>query len=159
MKMKLQGAFWALFVLLALSCSKETDDLTDIPVYGRVAEVESELFNLVNDHRISLGQTALPFSAVAYDYASQHTDYMIATGSLSHDNFNARASAIAAEVEVRAVSENVAKDYISAYKALEGWLASESHRSTMEGEFTHTAISVKKDESGTLYFTQLFYLE
>ena len=159
MKMKLQRVVLALFVLLAISCSRESEDPSEVPVYSKAIEVESELFKLVNDHRVSLGQTTLSFSQVAYDYASRHTDYMIATGSLSHDNFSSRASGIAAEVQARAVSENVARDYSNALKALEGWLSSESHRQTMEGEFTHSAISVKKDEDGTLYFTQLFYLE
>lgn len=149
----------ALIVLLAVSCSKESEQLSAAPVSAVAPEVESELFTLVNDHRAAQGRPPLAFSQVAYGYASQHTDYMIASGSISHDNFSARASGIAAEVQVRAVSENVAKDYASALKALEGWLSSESHRKTMEGEFSHTAVSVKRNASGTLYFTQLFYLE
>jgi uncharacterized protein YkwD len=159
MKMNLRHACMALFVIVAVSCSKESEERPVAFVAGNATEVESELFNLVNDHRVSLGQTPLSFSQIAYDYANQHTEYMISTGSLSHDNFTARASGIAAEVKARAVSENVARDYTSALKALEGWLASESHRKTMEGEFSHTAISVKQDASGMLYFTQLFYLE
>ena len=32
-----------------------------------------------------------------------------------------------------------------------------AYKKTMEGDFTHTGISVKKDEQGNYYFTQLFY--
>ena len=159
MKMKLQQAALELFIVLAVSCSKESEEPSVAPVSFSATEVESELFQLVNDHRASMGYAPLSYSQVAYDYASQHTEYMIATGTLSHDNFSARASGIAEEVQVRAVSENVARDYSSALTALEGWLNSESHRKTMEGEFSHSAVSVKKDSEGTLYFTQLFYLE
>lgn len=149
----------ALFVIVAVSCSKESEEQPVTIIAVNATEVESELFNLVNDHRVALGQSPLSFSQVAYDYANQHTDYMISTGSLSHDNFTARASGIAAEVQARAVSENVGRDYATALKALEGWLSSEPHRKTLEGEFSHSAISVKQDARGTLYFTQLFYLE
>ena len=82
---------------------------------------------------------------------------MISKGSISHDNFSARASNIASEVGAEYVAENVAKDYDTAVTAFENWLASSSHKKTMEGEFTHTAVSVKKDADGNFYFTQLFF--
>jgi len=148
-----------LFIGLALSCSKEQAETAVIPVAENVPSVESELLSLVNTHRASLGYSPLSFSQVAYDFANEHTDYMVSKGTISHYNFSARASSIAKAVDAQAVAENLAKDYPSAEKALEGWLASDSHKKTMEGEFSHTAISVKRDTDGTLYFTQLFYLE
>ena len=159
MKMKVQQALVVLFVSLAFSCSKEPADPAVIPVAENVPSVESELLELVNSHRTSLGYSPLSFSQLAYEYANEHTDYMVSTGTISHYNFSARASSIAKAADAQAVAENLAKDYPSAEKALEGWLASDSHRKTMEGEFSHTAISVKKDPNGTLYFTQLFYLK
>jgi uncharacterized protein YkwD len=104
-----------------------------------------------------MGYGALSFSTVAYEYANAHTDYMIAKGSLSHDNFDARASNIAAEANASEVTENVAKDYQNAVEAFNNWLESSSHRKAIEGNYTHTAVSVKKDPSGNFYFTQLFY--
>lgn len=159
MKMKMQRAFLAMLIVFGMACTKDSGTTDPIPVARNVTAVESQLLELVNQHRNSLGMSPLYFSQVAYSYASDHTDYMIATGSINHDNFNSRASGIAAEVNARAVSENVAKDYESAEKALQGWLASESHRKTMEGDFSHTAISVKENAEGTLFYTQLFYLE
>ena len=159
MKMKLQHALLALSLVLVFSCSKESDESTTFPVAQNVAALESELLDLVNAHRESLGQSALEFSDVAYEYANSHTDYMIAKGSLNHDNFSARASGIYSKVAAKAVSENVARNHDTASKAMDGWLQSESHRKTMEGNFTHTAVSIKKDPQGNLYFTQLFYLE
>lgn len=149
----------AMLIVFGMACTKESATTDPVPVARNVTVVEQQLLELVNQHRNSLGQPPLSFSQVAYSYASDHTDYMIATGSINHDNFNARASGIAAEVNARAVSENVAKDYESAEKALQGWLQSEAHRKTMEGDFSHTAISVKENAEGTLFYTQLFYLE
>lgn len=159
MKMKMQQALMVLFIGLALSCSKDTAEPTGIPVAENVPSLESELLELVNTHRTSLGADPLSFSQLAYEYANQHTDYMVSTGTISHANFSARASSLAKAVNAQAVAENLAKDYTSAEQALEGWLASDSHRKTMEGDFSHTAISVKRDSNGTLFYTQLFYLE
>jgi uncharacterized protein YkwD len=157
MKMRLPIAVLVLFVLLAGSCSTESIQNTTIPSSENAVLVEQALLDIVNDHRISLGYSSLLFSEVAYEYANTHTDYMIAKGSLSHDNFSSRASKISSEVDAEYVAENVAKDYPDAATALENWLQSPNHRKTIEGEFTHTAVSVKKDASGKLYFTQLFY--
>lgn len=161
MNISARWALWALVASLALSiaCTKEPVDPVDIPVWRNMKAVESELFQKVNEYRLSQGHTPLNFSAVAYDYANQHTDYMIASGEINHDGFSARASEISALVNARSVAENVAKDYPNAQKAFMGWFESESHRKTMEGEFTHTAVSVKLAPNGKLYFTQLFYLE
>jgi len=157
MKMNLKYAFLACFVLVLASCSKETYTVAEIPEAQNDVVLEQELLGIVNEHRTALGYTALEYSTVAYEYANKHNDYMIAKGGISHDNFSARASNIASEVNAEFVAENVAKDYTSAAEAFQGWLESSSHKKTMEGEFTHTAVSVKKDANGTFYYTQLFF--
>ena len=139
------------------SCSKETYYSVEIPKAENDAALEQTLLGIVNDHRTALGYTSLEYSTVAHEYANLHNDYMIAKGGISHDNFSARASNIASEVNAEFVAENVAKDYTSAAEAFQGWLQSSSHKKTMEGEFTHTAVSVKKDANGTFYYTQLFF--
>ena len=157
MKTKVHYFIMLLFTFVVVSCSTEPIASAIGPVAENAVEVEQELLGIVNDHRISLGYTDLDYSAVAYEYANKHTDYMIAKGSINHDNFSARASDISQAVNASFVSENVAKDYDSAVEAFQNWLASSDHRKTMEGEFTHTAVSVKRNSGGKLYFTQLFY--
>ena len=98
MKMRLPIAISVLFVLLAGSCSPESIENTDMPSSENAVLVEQALLDIVNDHRTSLGYSSLLFSTVAYEYANTHTDYMIAKGSLSHDNFSARASSISSPV-------------------------------------------------------------
>jgi len=157
MKMRLHYAILVSFVLMASSCTKESIVNTEVPIAENAVEVEHALLDIVNDHRAALGFSALEFSAVAYDYANSHTDYMIAKGSISHDNFSARASNISQEVNAEYVAENVAKDYPTAEQAFQNWMASPNHRKTMEGDFSHTAVSVKMDPNGNYYYTQLFY--
>ena len=155
--MRMLYAFLVLFVCTLGSCSKESADNTNIIEAKNAIGVENELLDVVNDHRVSLGYNVLEFSAVAYEYANDHNNYMISKGSLNHDNFSARASNIATAVEAEQVAENIAKDYNSAAEAFNGWYNSSSHKKTMEGDFTHTAVSVKKNASGDYYFTQLFF--
>ncbi|MGB5500172.1 MAG: CAP domain-containing protein [Maribacter sp.] len=157
MKMRMRNAFLFLFVCILGSCSKESLDIANIVEAKNAPEVENELLNTVNSHRVALGYSSLNFSAVAYEYANKHTDYMISKGGLSHDNFSSRAANIALEVEAELVAENVAKDHPTAAEAFNGWLNSSDHKKTMEGDFTHTAVSVKKSASGNYYYTQLFF--
>lgn len=158
MKMSVQKAFLVLFVVVVSSCSKETtEEDTAIIETENVQIIETELLDIVNEHRASLGETVLIHSDVAYEQANKHNDYMISKGNLSHDNFSARASTISVNVNAEFVAENVAKDYDNATEAFKGWLASTNHKTTIEGEFTHTAVSVKKDNNNNLYFTQLFF--
>ncbi len=97
MKMRMRIAFLFLFVCILGSCSKESLDNANIAEAKNAIEVENELLNTVNSHRVALGYTSLNFSAVAYEYANDHTDYMISQGGLSHDNFSSRASNIKAK--------------------------------------------------------------
>ena len=157
MKMRMHLIAITVFTCTLASCTKESEEPLNIAESQNVTEVEQELLNTVNDHRISLGKNGLQFNSVAYRHANAHTDYMIVKGAINHDNFTARATDISAETDAVFVAENVAKDYSTASEAFEGWLASTKHKRTMEDDFTHTAVSVKKDAEGKLYFTQIFY--
>ncbi len=157
MKTRLQFVLLITILFVATSCSTEPLETTELIAAANSTEVEEELLGIVNSHRTSMGYDSLSFSNLAYEYANAHTDYMIAKGSISHDNFSARASNIAAEANASEVTENVAKDYENAAEAFHNWLESAQHRKAIEGNFTHTAVSVKKDANGNFYFTQLFY--
>ena len=142
------------------SCTKETsslDGLSNISKAENVVAIEQELLTVVNTHRTGIGKAALEFSEVAYEYANKHNDYQISKGTINHDNFSSRASKISELAEAELVAENVAKDFDSAAGAFQVWYESSSHKSTMEGDFTHTAVSVKVNDEGKLYFTQIFF--
>jgi len=118
--------------------------------------MEQELLDLVNGHRSSIGKNVLQNSPSSYKYAEEHNQYMISKSKLSHDNFDDRATKIAGETNAVSVSENVARYYTSAEKTLEGWLNSSGHKEAMEGDFTHTTLSVQLDKDGRPYYTQIF---
>jgi len=118
---------------------------------------EEELFGMVNDHRTSEGLEALEFSNEIYVYAEEHNEYMISQGELSHDHFNSRASKVSEVTSANYVAENIAKDYQRVDMALEGWLNSDSHKNTIEGDFTHATLSISFDEEGNPYYTQIFF--
>lgn len=157
--MKMQSLLGrGVFLLLFVACTNNDPVVPpEINSAVNVKAIEDELLGIVNAHRESLGNAPLQYSAVAYQYASTHNDYMIAQGSLSHDNFSSRASDITSVTDAEMVAENIAKDYANAAAAFEGWLQSADHRKTLEGDFTHTAVSAKKDVEGTIFYTQLFY--
>lgn len=157
MKMRTQFVALVLFVCTIVSCSKESIENTSIIEALNATAVENELLTVVNEHRLSLGQSELEFSAVAYEHANKHNDYMISIGAINHDNFSSRASKISSIVSAEFVAENVAKDYDNAAEAFQGWLDSSSHKKTMEGDFSHTAVSVKINAAGKYYFTQIFF--
>ena len=157
MKIRLHHAILVLFVLLANSCGKEPLESPTVLETENAFPIEQELLGMVNNYRDSLGYSTLEFSSIAYDYANRHTDYMISKGTINHDGFTSRASDIATKVDASAVAENVAKDFPTAKATFDNWISSSGHRKNIEGDFTHTAVSIKKDSSGHYYFTQLFY--
>ena len=157
MKMRMPYALMFLFVFIVSSCSKETIENTILVESENAITVENEILETVNNYRATNGYNSLVYSTVAYKYANTHTDYMIAKGSINHDNFSARASNISAEVNAILVSENVARNYSSAQETFQEWINSSEHRKAIEGDFTHTAVSVKVDSDGMYYYTQLFY--
>ncbi|GLU43394.1 CAP domain-containing protein [Allomuricauda sp. NBRC 101325] len=118
--------------------------------------MEEALLDLINQHRLSIGLNALEKSATSYKYAEEHNDYMISQNTLSHDNFDDRAQKIASEMSAVSISENVARYYSSADATMEAWLESATHRTAMEGDFTHTTLSVQLDKDGRPYYTEIF---
>ena len=164
--MKLQNIFFVLIIAAFTSCTSpsiqeealfENDNTSLENVEVNASTIEVEVLEIINAHREELGLTTLSFSNEAYKYAAEHNDHMIAEGKTSHDNFNERASKLANETGATVVKENVARNFPKAEQAVNGWLNSQSHKNTIEGDFTHTTISVKADEKGKLYYTQLFF--
>ncbi|GMN09676.1 CAP domain-containing protein [Croceitalea sp. MTPC9] len=144
-------------ILFTLSCSSESrEEIVQLNSVNDI-KLETQVMELINSHRESLSLSPLILNVVAYNYANDHNDYMISKGSISHDNFNVRASKISSEANAKEVGENVAKDYLSAKAVFEGWINSPEHKENIESDFTHTGLSVKKDSNGNLYYTHIFF--
>ena len=74
--------------MFLFSCAK--DDVVELEAINAVSDtqLETQVMNLVNEHRTAIGMSTLTFNSIAYSEANTHNDYMIAKGILSHDNFN-----------------------------------------------------------------------
>ncbi|MEX0313210.1 MAG: CAP domain-containing protein [Allomuricauda sp.] len=163
---KIHYALAVTCIALLATCSKssEVEEQTDLsgtfPSHEKLvidaSKMEEEVLDMVNEHRSSIGASTLISSPSSYKYAKDHNTYMISKNKLSHDNFDARASNIASEIDAVEVGENVARFYSSAELVVDGWLNSSSHKKTLEKPFTHTTLSVQLDKDGRPYFTQIF---
>lgn len=156
----------ALLCLVITSCSKDdsVDDESkkyniDLSITAQNdVEMSKSILVLVNNHRTSLGLSALQMeNNYASAFAVEHTQYMIENEKINHDNFGYRSEAIKYHDDAQTVGENVAYGYISAEKVVEAWLKSPGHKEIIEGNYTHTGFGVMKSEKGRLYFTELFY--
>ncbi|MEH6657941.1 CAP domain-containing protein [Leeuwenhoekiella marinoflava] len=114
-----------------------------------------EILAEVNVHRSSIGLAELKPNTDSKVKATEHTKYMATKGQISHDYFLERSDYLKAKGAGR-VSENVAYGYRNASEVVSAWLKSESHKEALEGNFTHSGISVVKDERGIAFFTQIF---
>ena len=156
------------FLCLAVSCSKDESAVQneevnlsfdiDVNLANKTDWVmANEILELINQHRVSEGLEPLKKdSRYASAYSVQHTDYMIASGKVSHDNFGKRVSGMR-ERGASNVGENVAYGYQSAEDVVHAWLNSPGHRQTIEADYTHAGFGIVQDNRGVYYFTNLFY--
>jgi len=124
--------------------------------YSIATNRENELFEIVNNYRESIHLTAFNFEEYIYNKAVDHTNFMVSQGYTSHDKFAQRAEDISNTTGAVEIAENVANDYPTIEEAFEAWLESPEHRKSIEGDYSHSAISIKEDHNGNLYFTQIF---
>jgi uncharacterized protein YkwD len=120
---------------------------------------DEEILALVNDHRRSIGRSALVMNQTIWAQANGHSRNM-ATGAVAfgHTGFESRVATIRALLgSGGSASENVAMGYSSASAVVSGWLGSSGHRANIEGNATRTGISAVRSASGAWYYTQIFY--
>lgn len=156
----------SLFLLSSVlfSCSKEDDGIyfnENIEVINTAnvsySAIETEILNLVNDHRISIGLSSLSTLNIISGVADGHTNYMIEVGDVNHDNFSQRSQTLINEASAKSVGENVAYGFTTAQGVVNGWLNSEGHRDIIENpDYTHFGISTDANSENKNYFTQIF---
>lgn len=147
-----------------LSCAPEDDGIyfnetNEVINSAKVSysAMESDILDLVNNHRKGLNLSELSTLNIISSVASGHTNYMIDAGQISHDNFPQRAQNLMDNTNAKTVSENVAYGYGTAQGVLNGWLNSEGHKNIIENpDFTHFGISTKSNSEGRNYFTHIF---
>lgn len=165
MKIKLITLYALCMLVLITSCSKDELENNDTSNYEidltivqkNDSEMTNQIFQLVNEHRISIGLNPLIMdSAYGSAYAVEHTDYMIDISQINHDNFHVRSGALQNR-GAQTVGENVASGYSEAETVVIAWLNSPGHREVIEGNYTHTGFGVFQNSNNRYYFTQIFY--
>ena len=152
----------AIVALFSLSsCSRDsvnegTINSIEVPVAPEAKQIEIEIMELINAHRITLGLNPLNNHSTVKAVAFTHTDYMVETNHVSHDNFFLRKESLQANADANIVSENVAYGFTSAESVVFAWLNSPSHRDNIEGAFTDFDISAEQNAEGKWYFTNIF---
>lgn len=151
----------ALIAILSFSCSTETvsNEITDdleLQNPPSAKEIEIEILELINQHRIELGLNTLTGNTKIKSVAYSHTDYMVEVNSMSHDHFYQRRNSLIVNADAQEVSENVAYAYSSAHSVVQAWLKSEGHKANIEGDFTDFDVSAEQNAQGKWYFTNIF---
>ncbi len=124
-------------------------------------DIERRTCDVVNDYRVSIGLPRLEYSEALAAIARQHSQDM-ATGrsSFGHAGAPVRMRAAQDIIRLKTFAENIAFNNAPAHRAprraLSGWLGSQSHRKTIEGEFDLTGVGSARGEGGFIYLTQLF---
>ncbi|MDC9721333.1 MAG: CAP domain-containing protein [Urechidicola sp.] len=161
--MKVQNRISSLLIILVIlvtSCVQEDDGIyfnERFETSISYTEMEYKIFELVNNHRESVGASRLNILNVISSEAIPHTDYMLLKGEASHDNFEDRFLNLKMNAEAIKVSENVAYGYSTAEAVVQAWLRSPRHKDVIEGEeFTDFGISTKANTEGKNYFTHIF---
>ena len=119
-------------------------------------ELELDLINKVNDYRISKGLNKLEIINHISFIASEHNEYMISIDKVTHDGFDKRSENIKNVLNAIRVGENIAFGFSSNESTLKSWINSNSHRVNLEGNYTHMGISIREDNSGRKYYTNIF---
>jgi len=149
-KLNLTFKILAYVVLFSLfSCEK---DLVSPPLI-----VESQILQLVNEHRASIKLKPLEMDAyITYECRAHCKDMADGTVPFGHDGFDKRTQRIIKEIGGGATGENVAFGQKSAKSVMDSWLNSPGHRANIEGNFTTIGIGAYQEGNGAIYYTQIF---
>lgn len=126
-----------------------------------VTDVETSVFNQINNYRKSQNLSALTLHSTITEQARKHSQNM-ASGSVpfGHQGFSdQRLPAISKVITWSAAAENVAynQSYADpATQAVQGWLNSSGHLKNIKGNYNLTGVGVAKTADGKFYFTQIF---
>jgi uncharacterized protein YkwD len=161
MKLLTKLPLLALLAVLCYSCNTDSlDDNIDAMELTLVTPVtkpiEIQVLELINNHRLSLGLNPLSDMSLVKSVAFSHTDYMVDNNEVSHANFYKRNDYLKAHAGAKKVSENVAYGYSSAQTVVNAWLKSDTHRATIEGDFTSFDVAAEKNLDGKWYYTNIF---
>lgn len=111
--------------------------------------------NLIEEHRIELGLSALRKNARLERAARIHSLHMIKIHSMTHAGWFSEA--IASGYKPVFIGQNIAAFFKDPYLLFSAWIASSGHRTNIENpKAADTGISCMRDLSGRYWWTQYF---
>ena len=147
-------------ILVLTSCSSDAESVESTAVETAKTythnTTELELLDLVNAYRVENGLNALQIIQHISYKSEEHNNYMIATNTVSHDNFSSRKANLEQVVGAVRVGENVAYGFSTPQATLNAWIASEGHRVNLLGNYTHFGLSIRENADGRKYYTNIF---
>lgn len=81
---------------------------------------------------------------------------MVGVGAVSHDYMGERSQGIK-NLGGTGMREIVAFGFYNSISVVRAWLRSDSHRTTIEGDYNQVGIAVNKNDQGVYYFTVIFF--
>jgi uncharacterized protein YkwD len=125
-----------------------------------VAALEREAFELVNRYRKGHGLKPLSLDDRISQEARRHSAAMAKGRTpIGHQGFENRVRVLAKAMSFKRSAENVGFNEgfaDPAAVALQGWVASRTHRENLEGPYELTGVGVARSSDGGVYFTQMF---
>lgn len=136
------------------------DDTFNIKIKpNELPQLEKNIYELVNQHRLNLGLSKLAWSnTIAKQCRNHSVDMALKNISYGHQGFQERIETIRHNFPNAAGVENIAKHSNSnnlAEKVVEEWVANLPERKRIEGNFQTTGVGVAKDANENFYFTQI----
>lgn len=143
-------------VFFVVSCSTEAAEAQRYDFAPTTKDQELEVMAYINAYRLDHGLEALLQSSLIKGVAYTHSIYMVEAQAASHDYFFDRKHYLMRDMEALSVAENVGYGYTTVTALFQAWLASSSHRSVIEGDYSHFDISAEQDIMGRWYYTNIF---
>ncbi len=149
------------FMFTLLSCSSNSDEISapkpELIQNYTYSINETELVDLINEYRVSIGLNALQTINHISAKSEEHNEYMIVNNVVNHDLFAERSENIIEVLGAVKVNENVAYNFVSPSSVLNAWLRSPGHKANIEGNFTHFGVSIRENAAtGKKYYTNIF---
>ncbi|MEW5846478.1 MAG: CAP domain-containing protein [Bacteroidota bacterium] len=124
------------------------------------SEYETELLQLINNHRKGLGLPAIKndegIHAEALSYSQQMAAGKVPIGPPSFDN---PIKSLLRRYKASKMVELIGYDYLKPKDLFDAWMSSTSQRDIIEGNFNLTGIGVFQSVNGKVFVTQVFLLQ
>ena len=149
------------FLVLGAAATLAACSTSRVPVLPKPASSpetlsDEEILAAINATRRANGAPPWTYNTQLEQAARSHARQMASRDTLSHDLGTTLRERVTAAGYQGAVGENVAKGYTSLPAAIEGWLASPGHRSTLLSQrFTEFGLAAARTGSGKVYWAMI----